>query len=239
MHVCPPLRLTNTDIGLVVCTAWVMWHQSDLQNSRGGAINHIGSGINHCVEDIFCHRCPLTITLFKMLAPSLLPFYPSFPPSLHQATKRPPIGLKRRERRERCPFRHSFKMQVKVYGVACVPTMWNALQQRDEQKTVKTLAFEINSQDHFSFHSLHPAPCHLSDNCHFSFWMLTMGTVMRAREAGEGETGDLSATPIHCNTPLDNYRGYHNCNHISVATMQSLKIRGWQRILKSKNSSGA
>ncbi len=77
-HVCPPLRLTNTDIRLVVCTAWVMWHQSDLQNSRGGAINHIGSGINHCVEDIFCHRCPLTITLCKTLAPSLLPSIPLF-----------------------------------------------------------------------------------------------------------------------------------------------------------------
>lgn len=71
-HVWPPLWLTNSDIRLVVCTAWVMWHQSDLQNSRGGAINHIGSGINHCVEDIFCRRCPLTITLHKTLAPTLL-----------------------------------------------------------------------------------------------------------------------------------------------------------------------
>lgn len=158
MHVCPPLRLTNTDIGLVVCTAWVMWHQSDLQNSRGGAINHIGSGINHCVEDIFCHRCPLTITLFKMLALSLLPIYPSFPPSLHQPTKRPPIGLERRERRERCPFRHSFKMQVKVYGVACVPAMWNALYSREmsrRQWRLELLKLTPRTTFHFTAFTQH------------------------------------------------------------------------------------
>lgn len=112
-HVCPPLRLTNTDIGLVVCTAWVMWHQSDLQNSRGGAINHIGSGINHCVEDIFCHRCPLTITLHKTLAPSLLQSHPSFfflhRSISHQSERR--LVSRGRERRGRCPFRHSFKYE--------------------------------------------------------------------------------------------------------------------------------
>lgn len=114
-HVCPPLRLTNTDIRLVVCTAWVMWHQSDLQNSRGGAINHIGSGINHCVEDIFCHRCPLTITLCKTLARSLSPsIHSSIAPSATIA-----IGLLRKKEKG-CPFHHSFKMQVKVYRVACV-----------------------------------------------------------------------------------------------------------------------
>lgn len=55
-----------------------MWHQSDLQNRRGGAINHIGFGINQCVEDIFQHCCPLTRT------PGKLSFSPSssflFPP---------------------------------------------------------------------------------------------------------------------------------------------------------------
>lgn len=90
-HAGSPLWRANSDIRAVVCTAWVMWHQSDLQNSRGGAINHSGSGINHCAEDIFCHRCPLTITLGeekkKKLAPSLPACVPpSLPPSHHNTS---------------------------------------------------------------------------------------------------------------------------------------------------------
>lgn len=138
-HVCPPLWLTNTDIRLVVCTAWVMRHQSDLQNSRGGAINHIGSGINHYVEDIFCHRCPLTITLHKMLSPSLLPSILLFlhRSISHQSDQR--LVSRGRKRRERCPFHYLFKMQVKVYRHACAPAIWNAFQQREQQETMKTL----------------------------------------------------------------------------------------------------
>lgn len=114
MRVCPPLWLTNTDIRLVVCTAWVMRHQSDLQNSRGGAINHIGSGINHYVEDIFCHRCPLTITLHKTLSLSLPPpIHPSFPSSLHQPPKRPAIGLERKRKERDVLSTTSLKCKLK------------------------------------------------------------------------------------------------------------------------------
>lgn len=118
-HVCPPLRLPNTDIRPVVCAAWVMWHQSDLQNSRGGAINHIGSGINHCVEDILCHRCPLTITLrknarpppppplFSSSSPSILPFSSiASQSSDHRLVSGGGAG------RERRPLRRSLKCRL-------------------------------------------------------------------------------------------------------------------------------
>lgn len=146
-HACPSLRPSSSDIGLVVCTAWAMWHQSDLQNNCGGPINQIGSGINHCAEDILCHRCPLAITPSKMLTLSLLlPSILLFPASHDQPTKWLLKALK--WKRERCPFHHSFKMQVKVYRVAFMSGTWKAFQW-DDQKTIKSLLFRLTSGLHF------------------------------------------------------------------------------------------
>lgn len=166
-----------------------MWHQSDLQNRRGGAINHIGSGINHCVEDIFCHRCPLTITLCKnacSLPPSLLPTALLF---LHSRSD-PPIGLERTPAQRDVLSPHSFEMQVKVYGVACVPAIRNALQRREKQTTMRTLFLRLASRPLFISQPLTPRRHHY-DNCHCSFSVLTIGTRVIARKVEEDERGAL------------------------------------------------
>lgn len=140
--------LTNGKIRLVVCTAWVMWHQSDLQNNCGGAINQIGSGINHCAEDIFYHCNSLTITFYKMLTLFFLfPFIRLFVHSsisLESGYRRAWIGS------ERCPFWHSFKMQVKVYRVAFMPGV-RKLRGEKTKKTVRSLFFRLTSGQHFYF----------------------------------------------------------------------------------------
>lgn len=130
LPMCILYDLANSDIRLFVCTAWVMWHQSDLQNNCGGAINQIGSGINHCAEDIFCHRCPLTITLRKTLALSLFLYILLF---RHCSISQESGYWKAGTGSERCPF-HSFKMQVKVYGVAFMPGIRKASRGEGKKK---------------------------------------------------------------------------------------------------------
>lgn len=69
-RVCPPLWLTNSDIRLLF--AQLEWCGTKVTYKAAvvGAINHIGPGINHSIEDIFCHCCPLPITLHKKQPPS-------------------------------------------------------------------------------------------------------------------------------------------------------------------------
>lgn len=68
-RVCPPLWLTNSDIRLLFAQLEWCGTKVTYKSAVVGAINHIGPGINHCVEDIFCHCCPLTITLHKKHPP--------------------------------------------------------------------------------------------------------------------------------------------------------------------------
>lgn len=83
-----------------------------------GAINHIEPEINHCVEDIFCHCCPLTITLHKTLTPTTHSsgltslFFFSTP---HRPQKKLPIGLERTG--EVSPVNQPFSIKVKVFRV--------------------------------------------------------------------------------------------------------------------------
>lgn len=133
-----------------------MWHESDLQNSRGGAINHIGSGINHCVEDIFCHRCPLTITLRKN--PSALPprVHPTFFPSVTSSATKATTDWSQEEKDERCPFQYLFKMQVKVYRLALRARHLKYSSGVSAKEPMKLLFLKINLIDDILLHCLYP-----------------------------------------------------------------------------------
>lgn len=186
-HVCPPLRLTNTDIRLVVCTAWVMWHQSDLQNSRGGAINHIGSGINHCVEDIFCHRCSLTITLRKTLAPLPPPrpfLFSSIAPSATRATT---DWSQEEEEKKRAGVLSTTRLKCRLKFIESPVCQPSEMPFSRESRRQWRHCFEINLKTS-SFIS-QPSPpsleLHLYDNCQFYFRIPTIGTRLRARNGEE------------------------------------------------------
>lgn len=148
-HVCFPFWLTNSDIR-IVCTAWVMWQQSDLQNSHGGAINHIGPGINYCARDILSHCCPFTITLHNTLAPPSLctSFFSSISPMGTKVT----TYWSREKRRAVLSTSHS-KCRLKLIEIVC----WHLkCFSQDTTKYNEDFFFYILNSRPFFFNRLHP-----------------------------------------------------------------------------------
>lgn len=122
-----------------------------------GAINHIGPEINHCVEDIFCHCCPLTITLHKTLTPTthtsgLTSLFFFQHPIGHKISYR----LVPQRMGEESPFNQPFSIKVKVFRVVYMRDIkkysWGGLAKR----STFFIYFLFDRDMMASFHGVHP-----------------------------------------------------------------------------------